>query len=157
MLTVILQPDDLLLDAQLNRWAGRLESGRWRLSQESVAAAVAGGLALVELLKLLAERLIGPLPPLLEVALRAWAGEQSRVAMAGVTVLQCTQPAVFAAIVTSPKLRHYLHGEVAPDLVIVDQAKVAAFKEQLQWAGLQVTGDLSVQDPKLQKQPRSTK
>ena len=61
-----------------------------------------------------------------------------------VTILQCTQPAVFAAIVTSPKLRRYLRGEVAPDLVIVDQAKVAEFEEQLRWAGLQVTGELSV-------------
>ena len=109
-----------------------------------MAAAVARGLPLAELLKLLAERLIGPLPPLLEVALRAWAGEQSRVAVAGVTVLQCSQPAVFAAIVTSPKLRRYLRGEVAPDLVIVDQTKVADFEEQLRWAGLQVTGELSV-------------
>ena len=105
---------------------------------------MAGGLALVELLKLLAERLIGRLPPLLEVALRAWAGEQSHVSVAGVPVLKCTQPAVFAAIVTSPKLRRYLRGEVAPDLVIVDQAKVADFEEQLRWAGLQVTGELSV-------------
>ena len=144
LVTVILQPDDLLLSAQLDRWAERLESGQWRLSQASVAAAVARGLPLVELLKLLAERLIGPLPPLLEVALRAWAGEQSRVAVAGVTVLQCSQPAVFAAIVTSPKLRRYLRGEVAPDLVVVDQAKVAAFEEQLRWAGLQVSGELSV-------------
>ena len=43
------------------------------LSGPVLAAAVAGGLPLAELLKLLAERLIGPLPPLLEVALRAWA------------------------------------------------------------------------------------
>lgn len=118
---------------------------------------MADGLALVELLKLLAERLIGPLPPLLEVALRAWAGEQNRVAMAGVTVLQRSQPAGFAAIVTSPKLRRYLRGEVAPDLVIVDQAKVAAFEEQLRWAGLQVSRDLSVKGSKVQKQPHGTK
>ena len=144
LVTVILQPDDLLLGTQLNRWAERLDGGQWRLSQASVAAAVAGGLPLAELLKLLAERLVGRLPPLLEVALRAWAGEQSRVAVAGVTVLQCSQPAVFEAIVTSPKLRRYLRGEVAPDLVIVDQAKVAEFEEQLRWAGLQVTGELSV-------------
>ena len=61
-----------------------------------------------------------------------------------VTILKCAQPAVFAAIVTSPKLRRYLRGEVAPDLVIVDQAKIAEFEEQLRWAGLQVTGELSV-------------
>ena len=67
------------------------------------------------------------------------------------------QPAVFAAIVTSPKLRRYLRGEVAPDLVIVDQAKVADFEEQLRWASLQVSRDLSVKDPKIQKQPRGTK
>ena len=50
----------------------------------------------------------------------------------------------FVSIVTSPKLRRYLRGEVAPDLVVIDQTKVAAFEEQLRWAGLQVAGELSV-------------
>ena len=152
-------PRDLLLRAQLARWTepvGRDRGGdapsvagpdaeRWRLTQVSVKAAIASGLALTELLKLLADRLARPLPPLLEAALRAWAGERPTVGLAAVTVLQCGQSAVFQAIVTSPRLRPYLRGVLAPDLVVVDRQQVGAFQEQLRWAGLQVTSELTVQ------------
>jgi hypothetical protein len=67
------------------------------------------------------------------------------VGLAAVTVLQCGQSAVFQAIVTSPRLRPYLRGVLAPDLVVVDRQQVGAFQEQLRWAGLQVTSELTVQ------------
>lgn len=142
LLTPIVPPQDLLLGPQLERWAERLESGRWRLSQASVAAAMAGGLALAELLKLLNDRLARRLPRWLEVAVRAWAGERSEVALAEVLLLQCPQAAVFEAIVSSPRLSRYLRGVLAPDLVAVDAAQEAAFREQLQWAGLEVSDEL---------------
>jgi hypothetical protein len=157
VITLAQSPRDLLLRAQLARWAEpgwlgqetghseeRHSEERWQLTQASVAAAVASGLALIELLKLLAERLAQPLPPLLEVALRAWTGERPTVSVASVVVLQCAQPAVFQAIVTSAKLRPYLRGLLAPDLVVVDRPQLAAFQEQLRWAGLQITNELDV-------------
>ena len=84
------------------------------------------------------------MPRLLDVALRAWAGERSAVKLAGITVLQCAQPAIFEAIVTSAKLRRYLRGELAPDLVVVDQAQLEALREQLRWAGLEISAELTV-------------
>ena len=135
---------DLLLDAQIGRWAVPRGTHRWQLTQDSVTAAVKTGLALAELLKLLADRLIHPVPRLLDVALRAWAGERSAVNLAGVTVLQCAQPAIFDAIVNSAKLRPFLRGELAPNLVVVDEAQLEALREQLRWTGLEISAELSV-------------
>ena len=117
---------------------------RWQLTQESVVTGVKTGLALAELLKLLADRLIHPVPRLLDVALRAWAGERSVVKLADIVVLQCAQPAIFEAIVSSPKLRNFLCGELAPDLVVVDRTQLEALREQLRWAGLEVSAELTV-------------
>ena len=137
-------PPDLLLEAQIGRWAEPRERERWQLTQESVAAGLKAGLTLAELLKLLADRLTHPMPRLLDVALHAWAGERSTVHLAGITVLQCAQPAIFEAIVTSSKLRRFLRGELAPDLVVVDRAQLDALQEQLRWAGLEISPELTV-------------
>jgi len=135
---------DLLLDAQIGRWAVPSGARRWQLTQNSVTAAVKTGLALAELLKLLADRLIHPVPRLLDVALHAWAGERSAVKLADITVLQCVPPAIFEAIVNSAKLRRFLRGELAPDLVIIDPAQLEALREHLRWAGLEVSAELTV-------------
>jgi hypothetical protein len=135
---------DLLLDAQIGRWAVSCDAGRWQLTKESVTAAIKTGLALAELLKLLADRLILPVPRLLDVALHAWAGERNAVKLADIIVLQCAQPALFEAIVSSAKLRRFLRGELAPDLVIIDPAQLEALREQLRWAGLEVSAELTI-------------
>ena len=144
VVTAAQHPPDLLLEAQVGRWAEPREQERWQLTQESVAAGLKAGLTLAELLKLLADRLTHPMPRLLDVALHAWAGERSTVHLAGITVLQCAQPAIFEAIVTSSKLRRFLRGELAPDLVVVDQAQLDALQEQLRWAGLEISPELTV-------------
>ena len=144
MLTAAQPLPDLLIKAQVGRWAVSRGAGQWQLTQESVDAGTKAGLALAELLKLLADRLIHPVPRLLDVALRSWAGERSAVNLAGITVLQCVHPAIFEAIVTSPKLRPFLRGELAPDLVVVDQARLESLREQLRWAGLEVSAELTV-------------
>lgn len=140
---------DLIIEAQLGRWAEPRARGQWQLTQASVAAGLKAGGTLAELLKLLADRLLHPLPPLLEVALRAWAGEPGSVGVASITVLQCAQPAIFTAIVTSPKLRRFLRGELAPDLVAVDRAQLEAFLAHLRWAGLTIAPALVVKHRQL--------
>ncbi len=121
-----------------------LNAGHWQLTQESVAAGVKTGLPLAELQRLLADRLIHPAPRLLAIALHAWAGEHSGVKLAGVTVLQCAQPAITEAIVTSPKLRPFLRGQIGPDLVLVDQTQLEGLREHLRWAGLEIAPELAV-------------
>ena len=77
-----------------------------------------------------------PRPPLLGVALRAWAGDHPKAELARITVLRCTRPVVFAAIASSPACAPYLCGTLAPDLLLVDERYVKLLKQQLAcWAG----------------------
>jgi hypothetical protein len=129
---------DLLLQPQLDRWAERVEAGEWQLTAASVAAAIKAKGSIDELFELLRARLTRPLPPLLGVALRAWAGDHPKAELARITVLRCTRPVVFTAIAGSPACTPYLRGTLAPDLLLVDERYVKLLKEQLAWAGLDV-------------------
>lgn len=129
---------DLLLQPLLDRWAERGAAGEWQLTAASVAAAIKAKASIDELFELLRVRLTKPLPPLLGVALRAWAGDHPKAELARITVLRCTRPAVFAAIAGSPACMPYLRGTLAPDLLLVDERYVKLLKQQLAWAGLDV-------------------
>jgi hypothetical protein len=61
-----------------------------------------------------------------------------------IVVLQCRQPAIFEAIVSSPKLYSLLRGELAPNLVAVDRAQLDALRQQLEWLGLEISPELTV-------------
>ncbi|HEU5104097.1 MAG TPA: helicase-associated domain-containing protein, partial [Roseiflexaceae bacterium] len=135
---------DLLLQPRLERWAERAEEGSWRLTQSSVAAAIKAKLPIEELFELLRARLTRPMPPLLGVALRAWAGDRPRVELATITVLRCTRPVVFSAIANSPAFKAYLRGTLAPDLLLVDERYLEPLKEQLAWAGLDLADVLEL-------------
>ena len=135
---------DLLLQPQLDRWADRVEAGAWQLTAASVARAVQAKAPIDELFDLLRVRLTRPLPPLLGVALRAWAGDHPKAELARITVLRCTRPVVFAAIASSPACTPYLRGTLAPDLLLVDDRYVKPLKEQLAWAGLDVADVLEL-------------
>lgn len=134
---------DLLVRPQLNQWAEVQPSG-WRLTAASVAAAIKAGGTLTQLMALLKDRLVRPLPPLLGLALRAWAGKPAQLSLASVTLLRCPDPAVFAAIQGSPMLKPFLRAALAPDLLLVDTRSVAALRERLAWAGLAVSDTLDV-------------
>jgi hypothetical protein len=135
---------DLLLHPQLDRWAEQVEAGEWRLTEASVARAVKTKAPIDELFELLRARLTRPLPPLLGVALRAWAGDHPKAELARITVLRCTRPVVFGAIASSPAIAPYLRGTLAPDLLLVDERYVKLLKEQLAWAGLDVSDVLEL-------------
>jgi hypothetical protein len=107
-------------------------------------AAVKAKVPIDELFELLRARLIQPLPPLLGVALHAWAGEHPKAELARITVLRCTRPVVFAAIAGSPACTPYLRGTLAPDLLLVDERYVKLLKQQLAWAGLDVADVLEL-------------
>jgi hypothetical protein len=135
---------DLLLQPQLERWAERAEERAWRLTEASLAAAIRTKMPIDELFELLRARLTRPIPALLGVALRAWAGDRPQAVLAPITVLRCTRPVVFNAIASSPAFKAYLHGTLAPDLLLVDQRYIEPLREQLAWAGLDVSDVLEL-------------
>jgi hypothetical protein len=135
---------DLWIEAQLGMWATALGQKQWQLSATSVAGAIRNGLRLPDLLKLLSDRLSHPLPPLLGVALRAWAGDAPKAELGEVTLLRCRQPEVFQAVLQSPRLKPLLRGALAPDLLLVEPGQLAALQAELAWAGFKLSDQLTV-------------
>ncbi|MBI3978359.1 MAG: helicase-associated domain-containing protein [Chloroflexi bacterium] len=135
---------DLFIQPQIDRWAQRLPDGTWQLTAASVSAAVKAGLPATALFKLLESRLTHPLPPLLAVALRAWAGGPATVDLATVTILRCSQPTVFQAIAASSRFRPYLRGTLAPDVLLVETKAVEAVRAELKWLGADVSETVEV-------------
>ena len=137
---------DLLIAAQLDIWAERARRGVWQLRAPGVGAAVRGGRRIDELLDLLDARSRKPIPRLLRVALHAWAGGQTVVHVETVTVLKCSTPEVYEAVKASAMLKPYLHGVLAPDLLLVDTDQIDAFRACIAWAGVEVVDRLPLND-----------
>jgi len=136
---------DLVIEPRLDRWAERRSRDTWQLTQVSVTSALKAGARLGDLLNLLKGRLTRPLPPLLEIALRAWAGDRPNVEMETVVILRCDEPDVFQAIANSKKIKPYLRGTLAPDLIVVESQHVEALKERLAWIGLKLFDTLLIE------------
>jgi hypothetical protein len=134
---------DLIVVAQLNQWATPVSDREWQLTAQSVAARLKVGRKIAELLALLNARSKSNLPPLLEVALKAWAGESYPVQMEAVVVLRCREPEVFRAMIHSPSLAPLIKGYL-PELIFVDPAQVEALRVQLEWLGCVVSDELKV-------------
>ena len=53
-------------------------------------------------------------------------------------MLRCTRLLVFAVIASSAACTPYLHGRLAPDLLLMSDRYFKLLKEQLAWAGLEI-------------------
>lgn len=135
---------DLMTAAQLTQWAIRGAETDWQLTTKSIAAALKPQRRISELLALLKERLSHRIPPLLELALRSWAGESFAVELETVTVMRCAEERVFEAIVTSPSMQPLLRGYLYPDLLFVDFSRLEALRQRLHWLGWKVTDQLQL-------------
>jgi hypothetical protein len=102
------------------------------------------GCKINELLALLQNRLSHPIPPLLEIALRSWAGESFAVELEAVTVMRCPEERVFRAVITSPLMQPLLKGYLYPDLLFVDSNRLEALRQRLHWLGWKVTDQLQI-------------
>lgn len=134
--------DDLVTAAQLTQWANRKTDSEWQLTAKSVSTALKPGRKLNELLVFLKSRLSHPLPPILEIALRSWAGENFTVELESVIILRCSQKQVFQAVIASPLLKALLRGYLLPDLLFVDPEQVETLLQHLQWLGWDVADQL---------------
>lgn len=135
------KPSDCFLVAHLDQWAERTADDTWRLTAASVGAATAAKRQIGELLALLHERLTHPIPPVLEVALRAWSGERSTSTLGTALIFQCRQPTVMRAIAGSELFRPYIREVLGATAVLVDARHASAFRERLAWIGLEVSAD----------------
>ncbi len=147
---------DLMTVAQLNQWAVGKSDSEWQLTAESVAAALKPGRKISELLNLLNTRLVPnrpadkytppppSIPPLLELALRSWAGKTFEVELEAVIALHCPEERVFEAVVASPLMKPLLRGYLYPDLLFVDPDQVETMRQRLLWLGWNVSNQLQI-------------
>jgi hypothetical protein len=135
---------DLIVHAQLDQWAVRLSDTEWHLTAEKLTSQLKTGRKVAEFIGLLNERLTHPLPPLLEIALRSWAGETYPVELDSVVVLRCAQENLYRAISTSQRMGPFLKGSIPPNLLIIDATQLETFRAQLNWLGCSISEQLSV-------------
>jgi hypothetical protein len=140
---------DLLIEHQLDQWAERFPLPAaggtlvWRLTGESVAAAVKAGARIVDLLDVLAKRSLQAVPAMLALSLKAWAGANYEVVLGSIYILRCS-PDILPAILSSQALRPYLLGTLAYDVIVVDAQRATELRELLDKAGLQIIGKLNL-------------
>jgi len=122
----------------LDAWAERQTDSSWQLTPASVQAAITATQQVEPFLAQLRDQLTQPLPPLLEVALRAWAGDRPTSALGIGQVFRCALPAIVRAIAGSDLFRPYIRAVLGPTALLVDDWQVTAFRDRLAWAGLDV-------------------
>lgn len=150
---VRLQPAqaDLLVHGELTAWADpEQDDHHWRVSRTSIQRAVKAGWTAAYILHNLAQRALHSVPALLEVAIRAWAGERHAprtVAVAADVLLQVADPKVAHAIATSTLLQPYLRGQLGPQTFLVHREAAAVLQTRLDELGLQVGNDLLLTAP----------
>jgi hypothetical protein len=143
---------DLLVQGELSAWAeaDSVDSSSWRITRHSVQKAVSAGWNADGILNNLKQRLQHDLPPLLHVAIRAWAGMRTlptTVAVATDLVLQVADREIAHAIAGSALLQPYLRGRLGRQTFLVKHETVEAFRTRLAEFGLQVDSDLEVLSP----------
>ena len=139
VITLTEEASDLLIEALLDLWAERRQEGQWQLTRASVSAHVKAGTKINELIVLLTKRCTRRVPPLLELALRNWAGRAKAVELERLAVLHCKNSSVLDAILDSERLRPYLRGRLGEDMLLFDSEQVEEVQEILHWAGLKST------------------
>ena len=121
------------------------DAEHWRLTRTSIQRAVRAGWTADDIIENLSQRAQQPVPALLLVAIRAWAGERTlprAVAVAADTLLQIADPSVAHAIATSTLLQPYLRGQLGPQTFLVRHDTAAELQRQLAELGLHVGSDL---------------
>ena len=137
---------DLLVRGEVAAWTDPdTDAEHWRLTRTSIQRAVRAGWTADDIIENLSQRAQQPVPALLLVAIRAWAGERTlprAVAVAADTLLQIADPSVAHAIATSTLLQPYLRGQLGPQTFLVRHDTAAELQRQLAELGLHVGSDL---------------
>ena len=137
---------DLLVHGEVAAWADPgTHEDHWRLTRTSVQRAVKAGWTAASILEHLSQRAQQPVPALLLVAIRAWAGERTlpkAVAVASDMLLQIADPSVAHAIASSALLQPYPRGQLGPQTFLVHHDTASELQRHLVELGLHVGSDL---------------
>ena len=142
---------DVLVYGEIAAWAEPgAETAQWRLTRASIVRAVQAGWTAASIVEGLRQRALQPVPALLSVAIRAWAGERSMpraVAVASDVILQVADLDVAEAIAGSTLLQPYIRGQLGPRTFLVHQPTALVLQHHLAELGLAVGDELLLVAP----------
>jgi hypothetical protein len=139
-----------LVRGELASWAelDAENTNQCRITRASIQKAISSGWTAEQIIDGLSVRLPNELPPLLAVAIRAWAKPRANlttVAVATDLVLQVADAEVAHAIGGSSLLRPYLQSRLGPQTFVVDRTLLKEFRKKLEGLGLEVGSDLTLE------------
>ena len=141
---------DLLVRGELSSWAepNANTSLQWQVTCDSIQRAIRAGWTADKVIDTLFQRLQNKLPPLLEVAIRAWAKPRTEFTTVGVAtdlILQVADRQVAHAIGGSTLLKPYVRNRLGPNTFVVDRAALKELRKKLEGLGLEIGGDLTLE------------
>jgi hypothetical protein len=139
--TLLLVDDtgDLLLRGQLARCAEVVTPKTWRITPASLTTVRQAGVSVATLLAVLQPRVIGALPPLLDIAIRNALGARQAVQGEMVVAVRVSDKKLYTALTTSPTAKRLLLDVPGPDTLLLATDNLEAFKALLQWLGVKLT------------------
>lgn len=147
-ITVDSTRSDFLVRGELSNWADEQggDRNRWRVTAKSVARAAQGGWTAEKIIQNLQQRSRGPVPPLLDVAIRGWARKRQTRAGAGLAkelILQLATRAAAEAVAGSALFKPHLGARLGERTFLVRTASLKPLRALLDEYGLSPDGDLS--------------
>lgn len=121
---------DLYTRPILDRWAERLNDHTWQLTKASLSAQ---RVSASNLLNQLERRINGPLPDLLSYMVHAWQGQQPKVTMARIIVLQFEDASIVAAISNHPKFKPHLIGNLGERTIMIHESSIVELRRLFGW------------------------
>jgi hypothetical protein len=143
---------DLLMHGEIACWAESeaADGSRWCLTRSSIQRAVNAGWTAERILEGLSKRTQHGIPPLVSVAIQAWAGTQTlptTTALASELILQILSDEVATALASSALFQPYFRGRLGPKTFLVRPGTAHELGKKLQAYGLSVGCDLLFADP----------
>jgi hypothetical protein len=138
-------PLDIVQSARLRRIAEETERGP-RLTRASVHRAALWGLKAGQIHAWLESHTNEPLPPLIEMALYAWAGKVMPATLADAVLLHIPDPDQFAAVMESRRFRPFLLQSPGPGWVLVRKEPRSELSALLEELGFSVGRELPGRD-----------
>jgi hypothetical protein len=136
---------------RLSRIAERTEAG-WQITRQSIDRARAGGMTVDQILGWLGEHLTGEVPPLLEIAMRNWAGRQG-IALGPVQLLRVRQAQAREALLLSATFQPFLAGYIPPEWLIIHGDRLSEARALLERLGFKVDDTLDLPWPAAERAP----
>ena len=138
LLNIKANTSDLLLPGRLDNWAERKDMNQWQLTEASVKTHIKAGGRITELQRILHDRGLHRLPPIIDVALSNWTGRPRKTEFGSMIVVRCPNEHAALALRQSTHLKPYYRGSSESTVLFFDAAHEDEVRAFLSWAGFKL-------------------